>query len=149
MEQNKGVSGSVRAWLLLAAFAAGFAITGIEIALGRLLAPYFGSSLTVWAAIIASVIGALSVGYPLGGWLADRRPRAALPHYTLLAGGVLGTALGVALPLWLRTAMAGVGFTGGGFWGRLSLVLLLFAVVPGAPVGASSQPPTPLPEGRL
>jgi hypothetical protein len=55
-------------WILfLAAFAAGFEITGIEIALGRLLAPHFGSSLTVWAAIIASVIGALSVGYPLGG----------------------------------------------------------------------------------
>jgi hypothetical protein len=36
-----------RAWLLLAAFAAGFAITVIEIALGRLLAPHFGSSLTV------------------------------------------------------------------------------------------------------
>jgi hypothetical protein len=54
--------------LLRAAFAAGFAVTGIEIALGRLLAPHFGSSLTVWAAIISSVIGALSVGYPLGGF---------------------------------------------------------------------------------
>jgi predicted membrane-bound spermidine synthase len=128
MKRNEEISGSVRAWLLLAAFAAGFAITGIEIALGRLLAPHFGSSLTVWAAIIASVIGALSVGYPLGGWLADRRPNASLPLYTLLMGGVVGTALGVVLPLWLRTAMAGVGFTGGGFWGRLSLVLLLFAV---------------------
>jgi hypothetical protein len=48
-------------WILfLAAFAAGFEITGIEIALGRLLAPHFGSSLTVWAATIAPVIAALS-----------------------------------------------------------------------------------------
>jgi hypothetical protein len=36
-----------RAWLFLATFVAGFAITGIEMSLGRLLALHFGSSLTV------------------------------------------------------------------------------------------------------
>jgi predicted membrane-bound spermidine synthase len=120
--------GSARLWLFVAVFCAGFAITGIEIALGRLLAPHFGSSLTVWAAIIASVIGALSVGYPLGGWLADRRPGPLLPLVALLIGGIVGTGLGVGVPHWLRTAMAGVGLSGAAFWGRLSLVLLLFAV---------------------
>jgi MFS family permease len=117
-----------RAWLFLATFAAGFAITGIEIALGRLLAPHFGSSLTVWAAIIASIIGALSVGYPIGGWLADRRPGPLLPLAMLLIGGLLGAAMGVLAPHWLRTALAGVGFTGFAFWGRLSAVLLTFGI---------------------
>jgi predicted membrane-bound spermidine synthase len=116
-------------WILfLAAFAAGFEITGIEIALGRLLAPHFGSSLTVWAAIIASVIGALSVGYPLGGWLADRRPGPILPLMALLGGGIFGAGLGIAVPHWLRVALAGVAFTGIEFWGRLSLALLLFSL---------------------
>ena len=119
---------SPRGWLFLAAFAAGFAITGIEMALGRLLAPYFGSSLTVWAAIIASIIGALSIGYPLGGWLADRKPGPLLPLATLLVGGLIGSAMGVAVPHWLRTALAGVGFTGFAFWGRLAFVLLMFGV---------------------
>ena len=122
-------SGSPRAprlWLFAAVFFAGFTITGIEIALGRLLAPHFGSSLTVWAAIIAAVIGALAVGYPLGDWLADRRPGALLPLVALLIGGVIGAGLGVCVPHWLRTAMAGVGFSGVAFWGRLSLALLLF-----------------------
>jgi spermidine synthase len=118
----------VRLWLFVAVFFAGFAITGIEIALGRLLAPHFGSSLTVWAAIIAAVIGALSVGYPLGGWWADRRPGPLLPLLALLIGGVVGAGLGIGVPYWLRTAMAGVGLSGVAFWGRLSLVLLLFAV---------------------
>ena len=123
-------SGSLRPprlWLFAAVFFAGFAITGIEIALGRLLAPHFGSSLTVWAAIIAAVIGALAVGYPLGGWLADRRPGPLLPLVALLIGGVIGAGLGVCVPYWLRTAMAGVGLSGVAFWGRLSLALLLFA----------------------
>ncbi len=98
-------------WILFfTVFAAGFEITGIEIALGRLLAPHFGNSLTVWAAIIASVIGALSVGYPLGGWLADRRPGPALPLLALLSGGLLGAGLGIGVPHWLRVALAGVGF---------------------------------------
>ncbi len=119
---------AVRWILFLAAFAAGFEITGIEIALGRLLAPHFGSSLTVWAAIIASVIGALSVGYPLGGWLADRRPGPILPLVALLGGGIFGAGLGIAVPHWLRGALAGVAFTGVEFWGRLSLALLLFSL---------------------
>ena len=119
---------AMRSILLFTAFAAGFEITGIEIALGRLLAPHFGNSLTVWAAIIASVIGALSVGYPLGGWLADRRPGPILPLMALLGGGVFGAGLGIGVPHWLRVALAGVGFSGIEFWGRLSLVLLLFAL---------------------
>jgi len=116
-------------WVLFfTAFVAGFEITGIEIALGRLLAPHFGSSLTVWAAIIASVIAALSVGYPLGGWLADRRPGPVLPLLALLGGGVIGAGLGIGVPHWLRVALAGIGFTGIAFWGRLSFVLLLFSL---------------------
>jgi spermidine synthase len=122
------VRGARRGVLLLAAFAAGFAITGIEIALGRLLAPHFGASLSVWACIIASVIAALAAGYPLGGALADRRPEPLLPLGALLLGGLAGAALGVALPLWLRVSMAGIGLSGSAYWLRLSCVLLLFAV---------------------
>jgi spermidine synthase len=137
----RGVSGSSTRWsaedplpralrgiLFFAAFAAGFEITGIEIALGRLLAPHFGSSLTVWAAIIASVIGALSVGYPIGGWLADKRPGPILPLIALLGGGVFGAGLGIAVPHWLRVALFGVSLSGIEFWGRLSLALLLFSL---------------------
>jgi spermidine synthase len=125
---DAAVRGVRRGVLLLAAFAAGFAITGIEIALGRLLAPHFGASLSVWACIIASVIAALAIGYPLGGVLADRRPEPLLPLAALLLGGVAGAGLGVAVPLWLSWSMAGIGLSGFAYWSRLSCVLLLFAV---------------------
>jgi len=127
-ESEVRAASSVRIWLFVATFVAGFTITGIEMALGRLLAPHFGSSLSVWAAIIASVIGALSVGYPIGGWMADRKPGNALPLLALFVGGAVGAALGVLVPHGLRTALVGVGLSGFEFWSRLSFVLLLFAI---------------------
>ena len=58
-------------------FAVGMSTLGAEIAAQRLMAPFFGSSTVIWANTIAIVLLALSVGYWLGGRLADRRPRAA------------------------------------------------------------------------
>lgn len=117
-----------RGVLLSAAFAAGFAITGVEIALGRLLAPFFGSGLAVWAAIIASVIAALAIGYPIGGALADRRPGPQLPLTALALGGVGGALMGVATPVVLRGVMDGVGMGGPAFWTRLAATLLAFGL---------------------
>ena len=56
------------------AFSVGAASLGAEIAAARLLAPYFGASTIIWANTIATVLVALSVGYAIGGRLADRRP---------------------------------------------------------------------------
>ena len=113
---------------LASVFAAGFAVTAVEIALGRLLAPFYGSGLLVWSTIIASVIAALSVGYPLGGYLIDRFPDSRVPLFGLAAGGILSTLLGVSIPNWLRAALAGVAFGGTEYWSSLVLALLGFCV---------------------
>jgi len=60
--------------VLLLAFCAGFSIMCFELLGGRLLAPYFGSSVYVWGSIITVFMLALSIGYLVGGKLSLFKP---------------------------------------------------------------------------
>ena len=53
--------------ILLLAFCAGFSIMCFELLGGRMLAPFFGSSVYVWGSIITVFMLALSLGYLVGG----------------------------------------------------------------------------------
>ncbi len=53
--------------ILFLAFCAGFSIMCFELLGGRMLAPYFGSSVYVWGSIITVFMLALSLGYLIGG----------------------------------------------------------------------------------
>lgn len=63
---------SVTITLILVLSAAGLTY---EIAAGRVLAPFFGTSLLTWTTVIATVLGGFSLGSALGGVVAER-PRA-------------------------------------------------------------------------
>ncbi|UCC56303.1 MAG: fused MFS/spermidine synthase [Gammaproteobacteria bacterium] len=60
------------AWYAVAIFLSSAGLMVLEIAAGRLLAPYIGVSLYSWTAIIGVVLGGLSLGNWLGGVWADR-----------------------------------------------------------------------------
>ncbi len=51
----------------------GAAGMAVELISARMLAPYFGSSLYVWGAVIGITLLSLALGYYAGGWLADRK----------------------------------------------------------------------------
>src|SRR3990170_2961723 len=46
----------------------------LEFAASRLLTPVFGSSIYTWGSLIGVVLVGLSMGYHVGGRLADRNP---------------------------------------------------------------------------
>ncbi len=75
--------------LRIVVFGAGAVLMALEIVGSRILAPYFGSSVYVWGSLISIFLAALSVGYYLGGVVADRSPRASTLALALAAAGVL------------------------------------------------------------
>ncbi len=79
---------------------AGAATMVIELGAVRLLAPWFGTSSSVWTNVIGVVLAALALGYTLGARLAS----GAAPQRTL--GAVL--LLGAAFAAWLPIAAAGI-----------------------------------------
>ena len=56
------------------AFSGGFIIMSLELLGGRILAPYFGSSIYVWGSIISIFMLSLSGGYLAGGKLSMFNP---------------------------------------------------------------------------
>ncbi len=77
----------------VAVFIAGAVLLGLEIASSRVLAPFFGSSLYVWGALIGVVLAGLSLGYWLGGIAADREPTPQLFVGVLGLGALLVLAI--------------------------------------------------------
>ena len=69
-------------------FLGGFAIMVLEIIGARYLGKDFGGSFYVWISQIGVILIALSLGYTVGGALADRFKRASLLGWLLLPTGV-------------------------------------------------------------
>ena len=72
----------INALIYFLAFSSGFCIMGIELLGGRILAPFFGSSVHIWGSIITVFMLSLSFGYLLGGKLSTRNP--SLTKYGLI-----------------------------------------------------------------
>jgi len=62
-----------------------------EVAGSRVLGPYLGTSIFIWTSLIGIILGSLSLGYWLGGRLADQKPSfSALAWIILLAAVLIG-----------------------------------------------------------
>lgn len=60
------------------AFFVGAALMGFEMLGSRYLFPYFGGGIGTWAALISTVLVALTVGYLAGGAIVDRYPSSVV-----------------------------------------------------------------------
>jgi len=77
------------AMVKLTAFTAGAALLILELLGVRLLSPTFGSSIMVWSSVIAVFLGAMAVGYFVGGHLGDRYPQRWLLAVILFVSAIL------------------------------------------------------------
>jgi spermidine synthase len=109
--------------LQLTVFVCGAVLLGLEIVGSRVLAPYFGSSIFVWGSLISTFLAGLTIGYYLGGFLADRRPRLPAMAVLILIAGVLVVILPVVHPYVNRT-IASIDF--GPRWSPLLATVCLF-----------------------
>src|SRR3989344_3582806 len=61
----------------------------LELAGSRIVAPYFGTTIFTWTSLIGVILGSLSIGYWLGGKLADRKVSLRILSILLFANSLL------------------------------------------------------------
>jgi hypothetical protein len=97
--------------------ATGAATLALELLASRVLTPYFGVSLYIWAGILSITLIFLAVGYRVGGLLADLSEAELLEALALAAPLVAAIAIGVACALYpaIFPALAGPNLVVGSF----------------------------------
>ena len=76
-------------------FATGAVTLSLEVLASRIMTPYFGVSLYIWAGILSITLTFLAVGYYLGGRISQRFEGEGLETLFLAAPAV--SALSIAL----------------------------------------------------
>ncbi len=95
--------------LELAVFVCGALVMVYEIIGSRIVAPYIGTSTYIWTSLIGVILAALSLGYWLGGRLADKRPDVGILAAAIFFAGGL-----VALTVLIKDAVLSAIHSAGG-----------------------------------
>ncbi|MBI3336658.1 fused MFS/spermidine synthase [Candidatus Peregrinibacteria bacterium] len=98
-------------YLSLLVFTAGTAIMILEIVASRFFAPYIGTSMYIWTALIGIVMAGLSAGYALGGYLGDKWKSLEKLQLLIATTGFWILGLGMLrdpLLLWLSLVLPSV-----------------------------------------
>jgi spermidine synthase len=110
-------------YLYLIAFVEGGSVMAIELAGAKMIAPFFGTSLYVWASVLAVTLGGLAAGYFAGGWATFRFPAIKMLFWELLAGTLL-IALMPFLAVRFMSITGGLGLRLGSLLSSLSFMFL-------------------------
>ena len=128
MQRTPGPAQLGNRLLLPLVFLSGFTSLAIELAGSRLLAPYFGTSLYIWAVLVGLILLYLTAGYFIGGRLGDKHPRPQLLfQMTAWAGFITGIIPLIARPILSFSSQGFANLDAGLFLGSLFGVVLLFA----------------------
>lgn len=92
-----------------AVFVCGALVMVYEIIGSRIVSPFIGASTYVWTSLIGVILAALSVGYWLGGRMADRRP-----DVKILAAAIFFAGGAVSLTIFIKDPVLSVIHNAGG-----------------------------------
>jgi len=107
------VKKSTQILILVIGFLLGVCLMGVEMAAIRMMTPYFGSGIEIWASMIATVMLSLMAGYYLGGMIADRYPRSEVLGGACVIAGLFVLVIPFAGPGVLDWVLANVGYDAG------------------------------------
>ena len=95
-DNRKDLPVKINPRLQIVSFFSGAATMILELAGSRLVAPFFGTSLIVWTALIGIIMTSLCIGNWVGGSVADRRPEGKLLGRILMFAAIIiaATAFG-------------------------------------------------------
>ncbi len=82
--ENQGL----KSHLIFLSFLEGSAVMVTEVASGKIVAPYFGTSLQIWAIILSTTLLGLALGYFIGGSLTRKNKDQKLVYYLLILSGL-------------------------------------------------------------
>jgi len=100
-----GGGASTSAWRLRSlVMICGAVLMSLEIIGSRIISPYFGNSIYVWGSLISIFLGALSLGYYVGGRVADKRPSLRLLGLFIAVAGITMLTLRYISP-WVCTTV--------------------------------------------
>jgi spermidine synthase len=118
-------------YIYVLAFFSGMSIMAVELCASRLMAPFFGTSTFVWTNIIGIIMIALSIGYFVGGRLADRKPRLPVLLKLLMAASAFLFVLPFVAPPLIKWLAPLIGNFNSSFsfifFGSLFAIILLFS----------------------
>ncbi|MGD9630715.1 MAG: fused MFS/spermidine synthase [Pyrinomonadaceae bacterium] len=89
-------------------FICGAALMIFEITGSRVVSPYIGTSTYVWTSLIGIILASLSLGYWMGGRMADRSPRVSI-----LASAIFSAAFLLALTILIKDPLLAMIAAGG------------------------------------
>jgi spermidine synthase len=101
---SSALTNRARNYLLLTVFVAGMSTLAVEFTTSRMLQTVYGTSNIVWANVIGLVLLFLTLGYFIGGRLADRRPYPIYFYGLVSAAGFSSIFFLLLTSVLLRTA---------------------------------------------
>jgi len=104
-KSNTSISIKKNWFLFIVLLIEGGALMAVELIGAKLIAPYYGNSLYVWAAVLAISLGGLTIGYYTGGNISTKSPNNKTLFTIILISSLLVYAMPTSSGLIMSATM--------------------------------------------